>query len=557
MAYDSVRAQLDKLLGADRNGPLTAANQPSVSYTDSSVCKHFLLGFCPHDLHIKHRSEPGSCPKDHSSVAKAKFESDKQQGKLASEIARWTRDLLHECKAILEDEERKIRGHARRLQDTYKTSGDLSGLMIRNFDTLKKLGMVSQNAKVRVLSEMDELNPMPGHDDIDQASETASHDAKDPDLRNERGREAKQSPKSDDTTSDQDDLGVDDEDEDDDLDGFGVIKVIPAQNENGVKSVSDAGLESANQSSEVDVCKEVKEGGGDKVDIMKTIAAEDKDDPISSSDAGRSPRQRTAADVREDEEESAMANKDTVSSEKEGNETNNAEKNQADTPTVKISLTGVQTKMDEFYKTGKGPDGLLMLDRKQSLRVCACCGGFISLVDAESRLLSHYGGKSHHSLAQLREKVAELEKQVAGDRRPSDRYSRDFVRRRFDDRDSTYSRREDYRRDDYRRDDYRRDNRRRDNYNRDDYDRNDQYSRNHHRYDRYRDVDRDSRRRGYGTTDWYDRQIRGRDDYGRDDRYRRSDTDQYRRDRRGDRYESGRKRRRLGSPNYNCQQRTR
>eukprot|EP00177_Eucheuma_denticulatum_P007805 GFKZ01014199.1.p1 GENE.GFKZ01014199.1~~GFKZ01014199.1.p1 ORF type:complete len:555 (+),score=82.27 GFKZ01014199.1:395-2059(+) len=553
MAYDSVRAQLDKLLGADRNGPLTAASQPSVSYTDSSVCKHFLLGFCPHDLHIKHRSEPGSCPKDHSSVAKAKFERDRQQGKLTFEIARWTRDLLHECKAILEDEERKIRGHARRLQDTYKTSGDLSGLMIRNFDTLKKLGMVSQNAKVRILSEMDELNPFLGHDDVDQASETASHEAKEPDSTNRLGTEVKRSPKSDDkgengdTTSDQDDLEVDDEDEDDDLDGFGVIKVIPAQSEKNGTSLSDAGVGPDNQSSKADPREDVEEATGEKNDVKERIAARNKNDPKSDSEAGSSSEQVASTGGSSDQEKSVQQNKDTASLEKDVNSTKEAEKDVGDKPAAKISLNGPQTKMDEFYKTGKGPDGLLMLDRKQSLRVCACCGGFISLVDAESRLLSHYGGKSHHSLAQLREKVAELERQVAADRRPGDRYSRDFVRRRHDERELTYSRR----------DDYRRDTRRRDDYARDDFGRNDRYSRNYDRYDRYGDYDRDSGRRGHGTSDWYDRPMRGRDDFGRDDRYRRYDSDQYRRDRRGDRYESGRKRRRPGSPNYNRPQRPR
>lgn len=539
MAYDSVRAQLDKLLGADRNGPLTGANKSLISYTDPSICKHFLLGFCPHDLHIKHRSEPGSCARQHSSAAKLEYERDRDAGRLKGDVRRWTRDLVNECRVILEDEERKIRGHARRLQETYKAGGDLAGLMIKNFDTLKKLGMVSPNAKIRVLNETEDFEDSLGAESKEKSEDQDTTRSKEESEDNAGRTDDNNSPRSvekadhEESTSDHDVTGTDDdEDGDGDLDGFGVIKVIPADGNSSEKSPGETGVDeetgkrmatNAKYASESNGANEKvftasessdsSDENGGKKDVSTTInKAEDQDRAKGDNTASISPISRV--------------NKETVA---------NGTHERPGLEEGEVSRPEPVDKMEEFYKKGVGPDGLLMLDRKQSLRVCACCGGFISLVDAESRLLSHYGGKSHHSLALLREKVVELEKQVTAERRFSRDRSYDYYQRdRRDGRDNHRSRREDYRLDDRYRDD--------------------RHSRHWDRSDRYKErYDRDSGRRGYGTTNWYDRSARVRDEYGREERSRRRDDEYYRRDGRSDRYESGRKRHRSRSPVYSRQ----
>jgi len=186
--------------------------------------------------------------------------------------------------------------------------------------------------------------------------------------------------------------------------------------------------------------------------------------------------------------------------------------------------------MEEFYRTGRGPDGLLMLDRKRGLRVCACCGGYISLVDAESRLLSHYGGKSHHSLSLLRAKVAELEKTLATHAEPASEYSGYRDQPRYNDREHHWQRRDD-----------RRHSR---------WERPDRYS-SHAR--------RDYESGGHGTAGWYYNSVDRRHDRGgryaggggrREERpYRHGGRRENRyEDRYEGRYESGRKRFRTPSP---------
>lgn len=525
MAYDSVREQLDKLLGADRNGPLNPATaEPATHFTADSICKHYLLGFCPHDLHIKHRSEPGSCRHKHCDKARAEFQRELAE-KGVPQKAAWTRALLAECRAIVQDEDRKIRANARRLQTSYGETGNLSGLMIRSFDTLKKLGMVRQDAQIRILSEMQHSDDEANEEDfyrpsvenssspttqqrttVPSAATSGQQDksvngapstpASNEDDSNDldgfgviqvipsKGDQQGKHSKDTSTTSGSDSQGKDaSADEDDDLDGFGVIQVIPATN-NGAKLTDEENTKAQN------LGKSVCESPSSKVKQSAEI----------SVSAAAKPTEKAPLKAAESRERKEMASSDTPHESIEAAANDKA--------------TSTDDKMEEFYKSGRGPDGLLMLDRKRGLRVCACCGGYISLVDAESRLLSHYGGKSHHSLAQLRAKVTELEKEVASEPEPaSENWSRYRDYQRPNGRDAYWQRRDDRRQRGP--------------------DRSDRYGHN-----QWSEQDG----RGHGTAGWYhnsgDRRANDYRSGGRweDDRQRRG------------RYEHGRKRFRSPSP---------
>ncbi|PXF49961.1 Luc7-like protein [Gracilariopsis chorda] len=576
MAYDSVRAQLDKLLGPDRNGPLTnTANHEPPNYRDSKYCKHFLLGFCPNDLYIKQRSEPGSCRCEHSEAAKQAFDEDDQKGRVREEKSRWMRLLLNECQNIVSEEDRKIRGQARRLQESYGCGGDLTALMIRNFDTLKKLGMVSQNAKIRILSEIDDDEIMSNddatlpHTSMDPSADGSQdvqqllklgNNVKQPDHPSVNAvdeNKANQNPNSEEKELDKSssDSGTDDDD-DDDLDGFGLIKVIPAS-DTPVNKAGDADASKASQpphQSNADT-KVVpsKESSQSLADDVKAPVSDKK--PPEEQDKQDSDKESDSQDgMKEDTKPLGVSSNPSITdhepntteqfpNEKDGKtetHTNDVKTNafevekSDDKPAEQESNTNEETDnvMDKFYEAGVGPDGLLMLDRKQSKRVCACCGGYISLVDAESRLLSHYGGKSHHSLALLRKKIPDLETIIASEPRyahetNANRYSR------ADDRDHGRNRHSD----DWRtRRDYR-GGKRSGRYE-------DRYS------DRYGDVfpgksNRDSYRR-HGASDWHRNSADDYDKYGS-----RYNTDGYNDDRpygRHDRYEGRRKRYRSPSP---------
>ncbi|KAL6260915.1 hypothetical protein P5V15_008444 [Pogonomyrmex californicus] len=46
-AHDQMRALLDQLMGTGRNGE---NNKFQVKYSDTKVCKSFLLACCPHEI---------------------------------------------------------------------------------------------------------------------------------------------------------------------------------------------------------------------------------------------------------------------------------------------------------------------------------------------------------------------------------------------------------------------------------------------------------------------------------------------------------------------------
>lgn len=513
MAYDSVRAQLDKLLGADRNGPLTSGASAPVSYSDATVCKNYLLGFCPHDLYIKHRSEPGSCPKQHLPAAREAFEKDRAIGRASGDAARWTRDLFIECRSILDDEERRIRAHARRLQESYNANGPLIGLMIRSFDTLKKLGMVSQDAKIRILSEMDDLDDAL---DAQLAPEDFAKDA----ARVEKELVASEPESATrEVSSQKDDAQVksdneDPPDDDVDDDDFGVIAVIPASDNAEEKTDATTSSRPAEKASEHGPGQSPSGGGTDLESAATSVLPRDKEKdqkPILTEEASKSP---SKVDRQQHEDGGQPAEKSA------GQHENLNKGATADPDEAELSRIEPEDKMEEFYRNGVGPDGLVMLTRKQSLRVCACCGGFISLVDAESRLLSHYGGKSHHSLVQLREKTAELERTAATERVfTRDESPRDYRRGRRDERETNWSRGDEHRPRHW-------------------------SARDHGSGRRERDADSG----GYGSVDWHHSSHRRRGDRYGEGGHRSRHEDRFQQDRHSGRYGHGRKRNRSRSP---------
>ncbi|KAI0564110.1 luc7-like protein [Gracilaria domingensis] len=470
MAYDSVRAQLDKLLGVDRNGPLTdSANNEPPNYRDAKFCKHFLLGFCPNDLYIKQRSEPGSCRLEHSEAAKSTFEKDEAEGRVREEEKfRWMRALLNECRAIVGEEDRKIRGQARRLQESYGCGGELSGLMIRNFDTLKKLGMVSQNAKVRILSEMDDNEHM-SDDDF-----TVAHSSRDPsadasvenhakpepnntsDVSNENqasNAKGEQPKETDDSQSDaeriDEEVDEDDDDDDDDMDGFGLIKVIPAgDNQNPVMDEKDK--EAGPAVSDVNVNSETSASRGDP-SITEKVSIRQQNEVHRAEERGKgdscafdnnsdikqlpSPREKEATLKSESGKgseigvkESTVEKSTTVGVDHSSAVVSEEEKR----GNVELSLSKLpggekadgNNIMDKFYESGIGPDGLLMLDRKQSKRVLCMLRW------------------SHHSLAQLRAKIPEMDAALAKGPRYSNE-TRNSRHGNYEDRDYGRSRNND------------------------------------------------------------------------------------------------------------------
>ena len=63
MSNDYMADLCDKLLGVDRNDPLTMKITKKVKFSDPDVCKPFLVGFCPHLTFSNTKSDVGPCPR--------------------------------------------------------------------------------------------------------------------------------------------------------------------------------------------------------------------------------------------------------------------------------------------------------------------------------------------------------------------------------------------------------------------------------------------------------------------------------------------------------------
>ena len=64
MASQEIAAMLDELMGRNRNAhPNEKVKE--ISWEDSSVCRYYLVQFCPHDLFTNTKADLGACPKIH------------------------------------------------------------------------------------------------------------------------------------------------------------------------------------------------------------------------------------------------------------------------------------------------------------------------------------------------------------------------------------------------------------------------------------------------------------------------------------------------------------
>ena len=117
MALQSQAQLLDELMGKNRNvAPGACMN--IVKFDDDDVCKHALIGFCPHDLFVNTRADLGPCTKVHDEELKKQYEKSSRFGRLGYEedYERFLRNLLN-------DVERKIKRGIERLKLTQSDQG--------------------------------------------------------------------------------------------------------------------------------------------------------------------------------------------------------------------------------------------------------------------------------------------------------------------------------------------------------------------------------------------------------------------------------------------------
>jgi len=73
---DSLKAELDELMGRERNIPLQERRKYREHYNEDTVCKYALVTVCPHDLFPNTKCDLGKCNKRHEDYFRFDFERD-------------------------------------------------------------------------------------------------------------------------------------------------------------------------------------------------------------------------------------------------------------------------------------------------------------------------------------------------------------------------------------------------------------------------------------------------------------------------------------------------
>lgn len=107
MAHDAA-ALLDELMGRNRNALPTEAAK--LDWSDDSVCKYFLVEFCPHDLFSNTKADLGPCYSIHDEKFKDAYQSSSRKGRMGYEDK-----LLALVESTISDMDRKIRSGRERL----------------------------------------------------------------------------------------------------------------------------------------------------------------------------------------------------------------------------------------------------------------------------------------------------------------------------------------------------------------------------------------------------------------------------------------------------------
>jgi hypothetical protein len=73
MATSQIASMLDELMGRNRNFAPDDASAKELKWTDSDVCKYYIVQFCPHDLFTNTKADLGTCGKIHDDALKVRW----------------------------------------------------------------------------------------------------------------------------------------------------------------------------------------------------------------------------------------------------------------------------------------------------------------------------------------------------------------------------------------------------------------------------------------------------------------------------------------------------
>jgi len=111
MATSAIATMLDELMGRNRNLAPDDENNRETKWSDSEVCRYYLVLFCPHDLFTNTKADMGPCGKIHDDDLKTKFMNDNESYKKGQYLD----EFLRFCQKSLSDLQSRIKKAKERL----------------------------------------------------------------------------------------------------------------------------------------------------------------------------------------------------------------------------------------------------------------------------------------------------------------------------------------------------------------------------------------------------------------------------------------------------------
>lgn len=159
------RALLDQLMGKDRNAPTFKGI--SEQWKDPSMCKAYILDFCPYELFYNTKVFLGNCRSTHSDVVKQQFETSADRDKSAL-TKKYELDLLTQLERIVDGVDLKVRKQKERINsriadyrlplDKQKELEEMNqeiSISMKQVEKLAEQGMFSESALL--MSKVEEL----------------------------------------------------------------------------------------------------------------------------------------------------------------------------------------------------------------------------------------------------------------------------------------------------------------------------------------------------------------------------------------------------------------
>ncbi|RWS23708.1 luc7-like protein 1 [Leptotrombidium deliense] len=123
MALQNARALLDELMGRERDLRPSEKTADESEWSDSRICKFFLVNFCPNQLFTNTKADMGPCHKVHDDFIKKLYEQKASR----REKMMYEDEFIRFCQQTLNDVERRIKRARQRLAASQTDKANASG----------------------------------------------------------------------------------------------------------------------------------------------------------------------------------------------------------------------------------------------------------------------------------------------------------------------------------------------------------------------------------------------------------------------------------------------